>query len=134
MSNQYTGNAADDNKRSLVADSSGNAARNVVSDDLAAILNLILIALGGSPDTVPFIFNVPVTAGTEFSQALPADTKGFTLKCRGNSSVIFSYVTAPTTYVTIPIGGSFTDDNFYTSQTIYFKCSKADTVEITAYT
>lgn len=29
MSNQYTGNHSDDNKRSFVADADGNAARNV---------------------------------------------------------------------------------------------------------
>lgn len=100
-----------------------------------ALLTSILASLGGAVNTTPAIYNVscPVP-GTEYSQALPANCKGFTVQARGNSKITYSYVTGATDTWTIPIGCSFEDKNFYTGQTVYFKCSTADVVEIVAYT
>lgn len=85
---------------------------------------------------VPTIFNVacPV-AGTEYSQALPANTRRFIIRARKSSKILFAYQPAASEYVTIEMGVSFEDTNLYISQTIYFRNSKADEViEIVAYT
>ena len=91
-----------------------------------------------SDDTTTVILNVPVAlAGTEISQALPANTKGFVLRSRGNSrlQIAFSSGQSGTNYFTVPNGASYEDKNFYSSQTLYFQSSKAgETVEIIAYT
>lgn len=102
--------------------------------DLNVTDERVLAALGGG-NTVPTIFNIscPVP-GTEYSQTLPTDCSGFIIQARGNSKITYSYVSGASTTWTIPIGNSFEDKNTYSSQTIYFTCTKADVVEIVAYT
>jgi hypothetical protein len=91
----------------------------------------------GSSTTTATIFNISLGAvDTEQSQALPANTKSFILKTRGNSLLKLSYTSTESgiKYVTIPKQGVFTDDNFYTSQTIFFQSPQtSDVVEIVAY-
>lgn len=92
-------------------------------------------ALATGDNTTATIFNVSVgVAATEFSQALPANTKRFILKSRSSRKVSFYYTSAATETLTINPGFSFEDNNFYVAQTIYFKCSGTDTIEIVAYT
>lgn len=135
MSNTFRGNERDDNKQSFVADGQGNSARNVVSYNMEQLLSQILSALGGSANTTATVFNVDCAiAGTEYSQALPSNTKKFSIKARGNSKIDFYYSSGASDTWTLFPGNSFDDVNFYSSQTIYFKCSKADeVVEIVAY-
>ena len=88
-------------------------------------------------NTTATIFNVVVgTASTEFSQALPASTKEFMLKSRGNAEIQLSYTTGETAtkYITISRGAVYNDKQFYTSQTIYFELDKTGVVEIIAFT
>ena len=93
--------------------------------------------LGDAPaiaNTTPIIFNVTVgTANTEFSQALPANTKKFIIKSRNSAKITFYYSPSATETLTINAGFSFEDTSFYLGQTIYFKCSKADVIEVVAY-
>ena len=100
-------------------------------------LELILAALGGSTNTTPTMFNITLGAtDTEQSQALPADTKKFLIKTRGNTELKLAYTATEsgTKYVTIPKQGVFVDENFYSSQTIYFQSPQTgDVVEIIAY-
>lgn len=100
-------------------------------------LDDVISALGGASNTTPAIFNVSAPlAATEYSQALPANCKGFIIKARGKSKLQLSYTNGAsgTVFVTIPAGAVFEDKNFYTSQTLYFQVSKiSETVEITAY-
>lgn len=99
--------------------------------------NPLDIALTQTPTTAT-IFNVlAATAGTEYSQALPANTKGFIIRSRNRSNLQLAYTSGQTgiTYLTIPAGASYEDSNLYTAQTIYFQASKnAETIEIIAYT
>lgn len=124
-------NQRDNEQKKFQPDSVGNTAVNVKG----VVLDQILAALGGSSNTVPTIFNVPcATAGTEYSQALPAGTKAFVLKARKGSKVLFAYQTGAAQFLTINSGFSFEDRNFYSNQTVYFKASKDDEViEIVAY-
>lgn len=111
----------------------------VTADDLThSKLDAVISALGGSVNTTATIFNVPAAvAGTEYSQALPANTKSFIIRSRNKSSLQLAYTSGAsgTTYLTIPPGASYEDSNLYTAQTIYFQASKsAETIEIIAYT
>lgn len=111
------------------------AIRYVRDSQAAALLEQIILALGGSVAAAPTIYNVacPI-ADTEYSQALPSNTKGFLIKARKNSVIKFAYQSGATEWLTISAGASYEDKNFYTSQTIYFKNSKADEViEIVAF-
>lgn len=90
----------------------------------------------GDSDTVVEIFNIEATnAGTEYSQALPMDTKAFLLKTREkNVELQLAYTSGFTEFVTIPANGVYEDLNFYSGQTIFFKSSLAGaTVELVAY-
>ena len=111
----------------------------VVADDLSHDkLDAIIAALGGSASTTATLFNVSaLTAGTEYSQALPANTKRFIIRSRNKSILQLAYTIGQTgtTYLTIPAGASYEDSNLYTAQTVYFQASKnAETIEIIAFT
>ena len=65
-----------------------------VSDGVAhTLLGQILSALGGSTNTTPQIFKIDcAVAGTEYSQALPANTKRFIIQAADkNSRIDFAY-------------------------------------------
>ena len=122
-------NVIDNERRKFQPDTAGDVAVNVISKD-------IVDAISGTTNTTPSIFNVNcVTAGVEYSQALPANTKGFILQARGQSRIDFAYSTGAADTLTLFPGVTFHDSNFYSSRTIYFKCSKNnEVVEIVAYT
>jgi len=111
------------------------AIRYVRDTNAAALLEQIILALGGVVAVVPVIFNVACPlANVEYSQTLPADTKGFMIKARKNSSIKFAYTASFTEWITIDAGVSYEDKNFYSGQTIYFKNSKPDeVVEVVAF-
>jgi hypothetical protein len=83
------------------------------------------------------IFNITLSsANTEFSQALPSNTRKFILKTRGSSILKFSFVSGEsgTKFITLKPGAVYTDDNLYASETIYFQSpTSGDVVEIIAY-
>lgn len=88
--------------------------------------------------TTPTIYNVSVpTANTEVSQALPANTKKFTLRNRTNAEckVAFVATESGTNYVTIKRGAVLSEDNLNLAAiTLYFQCTAAgQTVEILAW-
>lgn len=95
-------------------------------------LDAILTALGGagSANTTASVsnFSVPL-ANTEYSFALPSNCKGFTLKSRNVAKINFGYASGVLAlYFSIPAGGVYCDNNFYSSQTIYFSSSTAGNV------
>ncbi len=109
-----------------------------VCDEVAHdLLAAILAALGGSADTISTTFNVNIiSAGTEVSQALPANTKNFIIRSRNKGSIRLAYTLGGTNtnYLTIPTGSSFVDEQFRTGATIYFQSTKpGDVIEIVAY-
>lgn len=74
-----------------------------------------------------------VSANTEYSIALPSSTKTFVLRSRGLGQIILAFNSGETAtkFITIPGGSSYKDENFYTSQTIYFQTTVAgDTIEL----
>lgn len=116
----------------------GGLDRRVTDVATQAKLDAVIAALGGSDDTDATVFNVAAaTASTEYSQALPANTKRFILRARNRSQIQIAYTSGQsgTTYVTLRPGAVFEDNSFYLTQTIYFQCSQGgETVEIVAYT
>jgi len=118
-------------------DGTGEICVRTCDSDALIELKAILAALGGSSNTTSTTFNITLgPVNTEQSQALPANTKGFILKSRNNAPLKISYVATEsgTKYVTLNKNGVFTDDNFYTAQTIYFQSpNTGDVVEIVAY-
>ena len=81
------------------------------------------------------IFNVTCTlANTEYSQALSANTKSFTIKARTFSDLKISFVSgeSSTTYWSIPAGSSDTQyaqaKSFSGAVTVYFQSPNAGTV------
>lgn len=99
----------------------------------------ILTSPSTTANTVSLEFNITLgPVSTEQSQALPSNTKHFTLKTRNKSSLQIAYTLAGsgTTWITVPGGTEWEDNAFYTSQTIYFQSADAgspgDVVEIFA--
>lgn len=89
--------------------------------------------------TTPSFFNVvTVVSGTEYSQALPADTRSFLIRTRENATTRFSFTSGGTntTYIEMPPGSSYEKDNLkLASSTIYFQTNVSGaTVEILAWT
>jgi hypothetical protein len=87
------------------------------------------------PSITPTVYNLTLTlANTEYSQALPANTREFRFRCRTLYDVRFSYetgkVATPTApYLTLPMGSDYWSDwcNLSTT-TIYFASSTAGVV------
>lgn len=71
----------------------------------------------------PNIYNVTLTtAGTEYSQALPTNTRKVIIKGRGNAGadIKLAFSTGASTYITISAGGIFSLDMVYlTGVTLY---------------
>jgi len=86
------------------------------------------------------LYTVTMTSkNTEYSQALPTDTKFFTIRCRGNYDVRLAFVTGKVAastdpFKTIVAGSEYVspdDISWHTSKTIYFACgTDAQKVEI----
>lgn len=84
------------------------------------------------------IYNVTMTlANTEYSQALPAHTKKFTIKCRTLYSIklAFTLNQSGVTYLTIPAGMAYSEDLIRPATlTLYFQCpTAAQVAEIVAW-
>jgi hypothetical protein len=91
-----------------------------------------------APGKVPTIYNVPMaTANTEYSQALPANTRQFIIRSRTRGRLKISYTLneSGTKYVTIQRGNVFSDENIDFSGTLYFQSSNSsDVAEIRCWT
>lgn len=127
------GSVKDREYQNFGEDVEGNVARFVIDEKA----HDLLAAISGTGNTTPHVFNVAVaSADTEYSQALPNNTKAFFLKCRTVSRMKLAYANGEsgTKFVTIPPGGFWVDQNFYSAQTVYFQSVKAGvTVEIVAF-
>jgi len=100
-------------------------------------LRQILSQLETAPGT-PAVYNVTMTnAATEYSQALPANTRKLMIKCRGSYAirVCFASGESGTKYVTVLANQSYWEDGIKaTSLTLYFQCDTAGQVaEIVAW-
>jgi len=76
-------------------------------------------------------------ADTEQSQALPANTKGFIIKTRGNAELKFTDKAgmSGTTFTTVKGRAFYSECWFYTGLTLYFQSpTTGDVVEIVAFT
>ena len=93
---------------------------------------------GLSVDTMPptkqTLYNLSIAAAnTEYSQALPANTKAILIRSRSRGNLQITTVSGEsgTKYLTVLGGAVFSKDNINFSGTIYLRSSKAgDTVEI----
>ena len=88
--------------------------------------------------TTVTVYNVTMTdANTEYSQALPANTKKFLIKCRGSYAinVCFTASGSGTLYVTVPSGTTYSEDLIQPAALmLYFQCGTAAQVaEIVAW-
>lgn len=100
--------------------------------------NAQLTALNRLLAVTPTIYNVTMTlADNEYSQALPANVSKFTVKCRTNYPVklCFTVNESNVTYITIPPGQNYWEDNLYrAATTLYFQCPvAAQVLEIVAW-
>jgi hypothetical protein len=85
------------------------------------------------PATTPTIFNVAMPSGnTEYSQALPANTKKFTVSLRESDATYrlafeAGRVAAPTApFLAVPVGGQYFEDHVrLTGMTLFFACPVA---------
>jgi len=87
--------------------------------------------------TQGIIFNVicPL-ANIEYQQILPTNTKGFVLKSRLDGELKIAYFSGDSglLYFTVPSGTAYFDENFYTTQVLYFQSNIFnDIIEIIAY-
>ena len=85
--------------------------------------------------TTPTVYNVTLTtADTQYSQALPANTKEFRFRCRTLFDVRYAWVTGkvatPTApYLTLPAGSDYYSDwNNLASQTLFLASSEAGVI------
>lgn len=126
-----------DKKAYFVDPATGTVDRAVCDEITHEKLDQVIAGVGGGVDTTATIFNVNIiSAGVEQSQALPANTKRFIIRSRNNAQLRLAYTTGGTSssYLTIPRGNSFEDEEYYASQTIYFQSTQpGDVIEIVAY-
>ena len=123
----------------LIGEVQASPTENTVLDRLKDITTAIgtLTPAAGTP----VIYNVTMTnAATEYSQALPANTKRFTVHCRDGTAFRLAFATGkvatPTEpYLTVPSSSSYDEDNINpASLTIYIGCAIAGkVVEIVAW-
>lgn len=103
-----------------------------VSGEIAIAENVIEQATG------PVIYNVPcVIAATEYSQALPANARKFTVKARGGDlQLCFIATESGSNYFTLADGQAISEDLLkLTGKTLFFRSSLAGTVaEILTWT
>lgn len=85
--------------------------------------------------TTPTVYNLTLTsADTEYSQALPANTKEVRFRCRTIYDVRYAWVTGkvatPTApYLTLPAGSDYYSDNDnLAAQTLYLASSQAGVI------
>ena len=127
-----------DKKAYFVDDAAGTVDRAVCDEITHDKLDQVIAGVGGGVDTTTTIFNVNIiSAGIEVSQALPANTKHFIIRSRnaGQLRLAYSLGGTSTSYLTIPKGSSYEDEEYYVSQTIYFQSTKpGDVIEIVAFT
>lgn len=120
-----------------IDDTDNTAERAVRDQEAGQKLDAIAGALGASTDTTVTIYNLSIiNQGTEYSQALPANTKSFLIRSRNKGRLRLAYSSGGTLadFVTIPTGSIFKDLNFYTGVTLYVQSTKpGDVVEIVAY-
>ena len=79
--------------------------------------------------TTPALYNVAMTlANTEYSQALPANTRKLLIRCRGAYAIKVAYVSTEsgTKYLTVPSGMTYWEDLIQPATlTLYFQCATA---------
>lgn len=87
---------------------------------------------GGStlvPVETPTIYNIPMTlASTEYSQLLSTNTRRFSIKTRGSSSLQLAYAAGQSgvTFILIPPGAEYTENDLkLTGVTLYFQSPAA---------
>lgn len=132
--------------RQLIADAAGHLQIDITASALpagaatAARQDVLLVAINNQvfPATSRTIYNVTMTlANTEYNQALPANTKKLTIKCRGlyNIKLAFILNQSGVTYLTIPAGMAYSEDLIRPiSLTLYFQCpAAAQVAEIVAW-
>lgn len=118
----------------------GQTARAVVNPDGTNIGSALSTGAATSanqqpPVTTPTIYNITLTlANTEYTQALPANTREFRFICRTLYDVRFAWVTGKVAtpiapYLTLPAGADYYSDNDnLASQTLYLASSTAGVI------
>lgn len=87
--------------------------------------------------TTPVITNIAIPlANTEQSYALPADTKRFIVRVRGNAKIQVAYAAlqSGTNFLTIAPGNVYEETDVKVNLTIYFQSNKAsETLEVLSW-
>jgi hypothetical protein len=113
-------------------DSNNGKWARCVTGDASAPVPVIIIGDTELTAFEPTIYNVSVPlANTEVFQALSDDTKQFTIRCRGNAQIQFSFTATEsgTKFITIPPGCNYTSGDLQiVTKSIYLQTSKASQV------
>ncbi len=114
------------NQLKFAKNSDGDIVVRVGDDDAQALLEQILLALGGTPtnNKTQTTFNVTIAAAdVEQSLVLPAQICGYLIKTRGNGSLKLTHVSGQsgTNFLEIPSKSSYTDDHNFANLTLYFQ-------------
>lgn len=111
--------------------------RRVADLDAHEKLDQVISGLGVG-NTTPSIQNILIpNKDIEQTLTLPNATKSYIIRSRlnGKLRLAFSAGETSTNYLTIPAGSSYKDENFYSSQAIYFRSTKDnDVLELVVYT
>ena len=104
---------------------------NPATEDTLASVKTAVEALTPTA-TTPAIYNVTMTlADTEYSQALPANTKKFLIHTRDGTAFRLAFVTGKVATPTAPYFTILANDSYYedliqpTTLTLYFGCASA---------
>ncbi len=106
---------------------------------LVTAVNTVNTSVSKQNATTPTIYNLTCTsANTEYSQALPANTKRFTVMNKGNSPGTtwkMYFTSAAGSTMDFPGNVGYTEEMIYlAAQTLYFKSSNAgDVIQILAW-
>jgi len=125
----------------------GTGALPVSAANLDATISSLVTAVNSATTAVnkqnastPTVYNLTCTAAnTEYSQALPANTKRFAVMNQGNNAVTtwkMYFASAAAATMNFPGNVGYTEEMIYlAAQTLYFKSSNAgDVIQILAWT
>lgn len=127
----YLKNEAQEGKELIIAIGRAFYTEPALAGQVLLMNKLMEIISPASHAKTPALYNVVCTvAGTEYDQALPANTKKFLIKARGGAlKVCFTEGQSGTTYMELEIGKAYWEDLIEPeSLTLYFQSPVAGTV------
>lgn len=126
-------------RRVLIVDADGDPIDSSNKLPVEASFNLNSLTVEIASATSPIIYNLNAAlANTEYSIALPDDTRRYVIKARNASRIQFSFqaLQSNTNFITIKPGNSWSENDLkLDSKVLYFRVSKPNTsIELLIWT